>query len=57
MSLGSVVVIKIIKKIDTTIEMVEETSAKTETAIKKLDRPNDGTSQNVLEPSQALSFS
>lgn len=40
-------VVKVVKKIDTTVELVEKASCYTETLVQKLDRTNDGTCSAV----------
>src|SRR5687767_2711195 len=52
-----VVVVQIIKKINTAIELVEQTTAHTEPLAHKLDRSNQRAAENVLKPCKTLNLS
>ena len=49
-----VMIVEVVQEIDTTVEVVEETTAKAKSPVHELDGSHDGTTEDILQPCQPL---
>lgn len=47
-------IVQVIKKIDTSVEFVEDPTTKAESSVQELDGSNEGTGEDVFKPCQTL---